>query len=189
MPADPPTALKGELGVAMRVAWSRPIPLDDVKAIGHATGTTVNDVLLTAVAGALRSYLDGRDTHVEELTAVVPFNLRPLDQPLPSDLGNRFGLVYLPLPVGTRGLPRSARRGAPPHGADQAFPGGRGLLRGARRDRPDARADRKASGRPVRHQGQRGDDQRAGAAPACLPGGDAGARRPRAGCPPPAASR
>ena len=100
MPADPPTALKGELGVAMRVAWSRPIPLGDVKAIGHATGTTVNDVLLTAVAGALRSYLDGRETHVEELTAVVPFNLRPLDQPLPSDLGNRFGLVYLPLPVG-----------------------------------------------------------------------------------------
>jgi diacylglycerol O-acyltransferase len=101
MPADPPTALKGELGVAQRVAWSSPIALDDVKAIGHATGTTVNTVLLTAVAGALRSYLGGRDTQVGELTAVVPFNLRPLDQPLPANLGNRFGLVYLPLPVGT----------------------------------------------------------------------------------------
>jgi diacylglycerol O-acyltransferase / wax synthase len=100
MPADPPTVLKGELGIAQHVAWSSPISLDDVKAIGHATGTTVNDVLLTTVAGALRSYLDGRDTRVNELTAVVPFNLRPLDQPLPSDLGNRFGLVYLPLPVG-----------------------------------------------------------------------------------------
>ena len=100
MPADPPTALKGELGVAQRVAWSSPIALDDVKAIGHATGTTVNDVLLTAVAGALRSYLGDRGTEVAEVTAVVPFNLRPLDQPLPSDLGNRFGLVYLALPVG-----------------------------------------------------------------------------------------
>ncbi|HSD24032.1 MAG TPA: wax ester/triacylglycerol synthase family O-acyltransferase [Solirubrobacterales bacterium] len=100
MPADPPTALKGELGVAQRVAWSSPIPLDEVKAIGHASGTTVNDVLLTAVAGALRSYLEGRGTQVGELTAVVPFNLRPLDQPLPPELGNRFGLVYLPLPVG-----------------------------------------------------------------------------------------
>jgi hypothetical protein len=31
---------------------------------------------------------------------MVPFNLRPLDRPLPRDLGNRFGLVYLTLPVG-----------------------------------------------------------------------------------------
>ncbi len=31
---------------------------------------------------------------------MVPFNLRPLDQPLPRELGNRFGLVYLTLPVG-----------------------------------------------------------------------------------------
>ena len=31
---------------------------------------------------------------------MVPFNLRPLDQPLPPDLGNRFGLVFLQLPVG-----------------------------------------------------------------------------------------
>ncbi len=31
----------------------------------------------------------------------MPFNLRPPDEPLPRDLGNRFGLVTLPLPVGT----------------------------------------------------------------------------------------
>ncbi len=31
---------------------------------------------------------------------MVPFNLRPLDEPLPRELGNRFGLVYLALPVG-----------------------------------------------------------------------------------------
>jgi hypothetical protein len=31
---------------------------------------------------------------------MVPFNLRPPDEPLPRDLGNRFGLVYLALPVG-----------------------------------------------------------------------------------------
>ncbi len=98
--ADPPTPLKGQLGVAQRVVWSSPIPLEEVKAIGHKTGTTVNDVLLTAVAGALRHYLIGRGGLVDELTAMVPFNLRPLDQPLPPDLGNRFGLVFLELPVG-----------------------------------------------------------------------------------------
>lgn len=31
---------------------------------------------------------------------MVPFNLRPLDEPLPRELGNRFGLVLLELPVG-----------------------------------------------------------------------------------------
>jgi diacylglycerol O-acyltransferase / wax synthase len=99
-PADPPTPLRGELGVAQRVAWSAPISLDAVKEMGHATGTTVNDVVLTAVAGALRHYLRSRNGLVDELTAFIPFNLRPLDQPLPAELGNRFGLVFLRLPVG-----------------------------------------------------------------------------------------
>ena len=76
------------------------LSLAEVKAIGHATGATVNDVLLTAMTGALHRYLAGRGSEVEEIRAMVPFNLRPLDQPLPRDLGNRFGLVYLPLPVG-----------------------------------------------------------------------------------------
>ena len=98
--ADTRTVLKGELGVPERVAWSDPIPLADVKAAGHAHGATVNDVLVAAVAGALRTYLAGRDSLVEELHAFVPFNLRPLDQPLPRNLGNRFGLVRLAIPVG-----------------------------------------------------------------------------------------
>ncbi len=97
---EPPSALKGELGVADRVAWSAPVPLEDVKTFGHAHDATVNDVVVTAVAGALRRYLRTRESLVEELTAFVPFNLRPLDQPLPADLGNRFGLVFLSLPVG-----------------------------------------------------------------------------------------
>ena len=98
--ADTRTVLKGKLGVPERVAWSDPIPLADVKAAGHAHGATVNDILVAAVAGALRTYLAGRDSLVEELHAFVPFNLRPLDQPLPRNLGNRFGLVRLAIPVG-----------------------------------------------------------------------------------------
>jgi WS/DGAT/MGAT family acyltransferase len=97
---DPKTVFKGELGVARRVAWTEPIALDDVKAIGHATGTTVNDVLLAAVSGALHRYLAEHGDSATEIRAMVPFNLRPLDQPLPRELGNRFGLVYLTLPVG-----------------------------------------------------------------------------------------
>jgi diacylglycerol O-acyltransferase len=97
---DAPTPLKGELGSVQRVAWSDPIQLEAVRDMGHRMGVTVNDLLLTAVSGALRTYLRGRDGLVDELTAFVPFNLRPLDEPLPSNLGNQFGLVFLRLPVG-----------------------------------------------------------------------------------------
>jgi hypothetical protein len=106
-PAKPPLAgsdadnvLKGELGVAQRVASSRPIRLADVKRKGHATGTTVNDVVLSAVTGALRSYLLERGSRLAEIGATVPFNLRPLSDPLPRDLGNKFGPVPVALPVG-----------------------------------------------------------------------------------------
>ena len=100
---DAPSALKGQMGVPQRVTWSDPIPLDEVKAIGHGTGTTVNDVLVAAMTGAFHAYLKRRHALVDEVRAMVPFNLRPLDQPLPRELGNRFGLVYLTLPVGIRG--------------------------------------------------------------------------------------
>ena len=57
-------------------------------------------MLLAAVSGALRHYLRERGSPVAEIQAMVPFNLRPLDQPVPRELGNKFGLVLLPLPVG-----------------------------------------------------------------------------------------
>ena len=101
-PADAETPLKGELGIARRVAWSEPFSLDRVRGIAHANGATINDVLVAAMTGALRRYLRGREALVGEIRAFVPFNLRPLDEPLPASLGNKFGLVFLPLPVGAR---------------------------------------------------------------------------------------
>lgn len=97
---DPDTLYKGPLGIEKRAAWSQPIALQDVKAVASVMGGTVNDVLLTAVAGGLRSYLLQREQPVDGLSfhAVVPFNLRSLDEPL--TLGNKFGLVFLELPVG-----------------------------------------------------------------------------------------
>jgi diacylglycerol O-acyltransferase / wax synthase len=100
MPPDPPTLLKGPLGVMKRAAWSDPIPLETVKAAGARAGGTINDVLVTAAAGALRRYLAGRGADVEDLDlrAAIPVNLRPLDQA--HRLGNQFGLVFLGLPLG-----------------------------------------------------------------------------------------
>ena len=54
---DSPTVFKGPLGVRKQVAWSAPIPVRELKAIGRALGATINEVLLCAVTGALRSYL------------------------------------------------------------------------------------------------------------------------------------
>ncbi len=101
--ADPKTAFKGKLGVVKRAVWSDPIPLAEVKACGRAMGATINDLLLTAVAGALRRYLQDHGGVADGLSirAVVPVNLRPPDAPM--ELGNRFGLVFLSLPVGTEG--------------------------------------------------------------------------------------
>jgi diacylglycerol O-acyltransferase / wax synthase len=101
IPNDQPTALRGKAGVDKAVVWSDPISLARIKDTGHAAGATVNDVLLAAVAGALRTHLVRRRSPVHDLRAIVPFNLRPLDRPLPAELGNKFGLVYLALPVTT----------------------------------------------------------------------------------------
>lgn len=99
MSPDPKTVFKGPLGVAKRAAWSEPIPLEDVKMVGRALGATINDVLLAAATGALRRYLaHGEPLYDLEVRAIVPVNLRPTQTRV--ELGNRFGLVFVPLPIG-----------------------------------------------------------------------------------------
>lgn len=100
LPDDPPTLLRGPLGVSKRVAWAEPLDLDEVKAVGRACDCTVNDVLMATAAGALRAYLIERGEDVDGVTlrATVPVNLRPLEHA--KKLGNHFGLVFLDLPVG-----------------------------------------------------------------------------------------
>jgi WS/DGAT/MGAT family acyltransferase len=101
LPADHHTALRGTVGVEKQVVWSDPVPLSRIRDAGHDAGATVNDVILAAVAGALRLHLVRRRSVVHDVRAIVPFNLRPLDVPLPAELGNMFGLVYLSLPLAT----------------------------------------------------------------------------------------
>jgi len=100
MPDDSPTRFKGKPGIDKRVAWAEPLPLDDVKTVGRALDASVNDLLLSCVAGALRDYLieHGDDVDALTLRALVPVNLRPMEKAY--KLGNRFGLVFLDLPVG-----------------------------------------------------------------------------------------
>jgi WS/DGAT/MGAT family acyltransferase len=100
MEDDSPTRLKGTPGHTKRVAWCAPIPLLEVKAIGKALNCSINDVLLSCVAGAIGQYLaaHGDATHSKEIRAMVPVNLRSMDKAY--ELGNQFGLAPVVLPIG-----------------------------------------------------------------------------------------
>lgn len=99
LPPDRKTIFKGSCGIAKRTAWSKPIPLSEVKAVGKAMGGTVNDVLLSTVTGALRRYMEsrGESTAQTNIRTVMPVNLRPEKDA--DKLGYCFGLVFLSLPV------------------------------------------------------------------------------------------
>ncbi len=99
---DQKTIFKGKCNTYKQAAWSSTIRLEEVKEVGKLMGGTVNDVLLSAVTGALRRYLEDRGEPVEgvNIRAVVPVSLRP-EEDL-AKLGNRFGLVFLSLPIGVR---------------------------------------------------------------------------------------
>lgn len=101
MPDDSRTRLKGKPNGAKQVAWSEPLPLDEVKLIGKALGGSVNDVLMASVAGAIGAYLRAKGDHVPhgtDVRAMVPVNLRKAGKE--QKLGNAFGLVPLVLPIG-----------------------------------------------------------------------------------------
>jgi WS/DGAT/MGAT family acyltransferase len=100
MADDSPTLLKGKPNGTKRVAWGEPVGLDQVKWIGKALGCSINDVLLASVSGAIGDWLreQGDDPAGKEIRAMVPVNLRPLEDAW--KLGNRFGLAPLVLPIG-----------------------------------------------------------------------------------------
>lgn len=96
---DPPSPFKGAFSLPKRVAWSAPVAIADVKAIGALADAKVNDVLVAGMTGALRAYLQRRGVDVAHTTlrALVPVDLRPRERAL--ELGNDFGLVLLELAV------------------------------------------------------------------------------------------
>ncbi len=99
MPSDTPTRFKGKPNGTKRVAWCEPIALPEVKAVSRALGCSINDILLSCVAGAMRRYLAdcGDRTEGVECRAMVPIDLR---RPGDVELGNRFGIIAVELPVG-----------------------------------------------------------------------------------------
>lgn len=89
----PTSVLNRSLSPLRRLAWAER-PLDDLRRIKRVYGTTVNDVMLAAVAGGVRAYLAGRGEQPAPLKAMVPVNVRS-----PGEvLGNHISFVFAELP-------------------------------------------------------------------------------------------
>ncbi len=97
---NPDSAVAGIAGREKQAVWSAPLELQRVKEIAERAGATVNDVLVSALAGALERYQSEHGGRAVDLPTMIPVNLRPLHLPLPRELGNRFSLVVLILPSG-----------------------------------------------------------------------------------------
>ena len=97
LPADPPT-FRCELGLVKRAAWSGPIPLPRLRSLAREHQATVNDVLMGTLAGVLRGSLieAGAPAPARDIRAMVPVFLGARD----GEMGNRFGLAFVDLPVG-----------------------------------------------------------------------------------------
>ena len=94
----PPTPLNVQIGPHRRLLFVRN-DLGDFRRVKNAFGTTVNDVVLATVAGALNRWLRSRGVRTEglELRALVPVSIRTEDQH--HHLGNRIAAMRGPLPV------------------------------------------------------------------------------------------
>jgi diacylglycerol O-acyltransferase len=99
---NPQNLFSGAPGVEKRAVWSGPRAIKEVKRVSRLTGATVNDVLVAAISGAVNTYQRDHGADPVDLTTMIPVNVRPPDQPLPRELGNRFALVYLKMPTGVR---------------------------------------------------------------------------------------
>jgi diacylglycerol O-acyltransferase / wax synthase len=100
MLADQKNPMRAPLTGAKSMTWTDPVPLDAVKLVAKATDSTVNDVALTVLAGALYRYFAHDGAVPYRVGVTVPFNLRDLDEPLDPTVGNQIGLVFISLPVG-----------------------------------------------------------------------------------------
>jgi len=106
MTPDPKEVLKGRLGVRKTCAWSDPISFDKFNGIAKVVGCKINDLLLSCVAGAFREELmrAGKDVDGQQIHVTLPVNLRAEEKMTLGggleELGNCFGTVFVPLPVG-----------------------------------------------------------------------------------------
>ncbi len=96
--AAPSSVFNVEIGPHRRFAITQ-ADLAELKRVKDAHGGTVNDVILSIVAGGIGKYLRarGHDTEGLELRAMVPVSVRADEEH--GALGNRISAMMAPLPV------------------------------------------------------------------------------------------
>jgi WS/DGAT/MGAT family acyltransferase len=99
MGAPPAGPFDTQIGPARRFAMAE-ASFARIREIKHALGGTVNDVVLTAVAGGLHDLLDHRDepTKGRTLRVMVPVSVRSKAEQ--GDVGNRVAPAFVDVPVG-----------------------------------------------------------------------------------------
>jgi len=117
-PPAPPSRLNGAM-TSVRHLATHTRPMEDLKVIKRHFGTTVNDVLLSACAGALRGL--GEDSAVK---AMVPVSVQAPGE----EWGNRIAFLFLDLPCQEEDpvwrlrdvhvAMRDRKRGGVPEGSD-----------------------------------------------------------------------
>lgn len=98
--SDQRSLLTNRIGVVKKVTWTQPMDLDEIKRIAKTAGATVNDIMVTIVSGALHRYMHKRDALIKQVRTAIPVNLRKKSKG--QTLGNKFGLVFLTLPIGEK---------------------------------------------------------------------------------------
>jgi len=92
----PGSSLNRPIGAGRTLAATS-VNLDAVKSAARGRGGTVNDVLLTAVAGALHTLLAERGESVERLVISVPVSAR--QHGAARQLGNQVGVIPMTIPT------------------------------------------------------------------------------------------
>jgi WS/DGAT/MGAT family acyltransferase len=95
----PTNVLNGPLGPHRRWAWAR-ADLAEAKEVKDAVGGTINDVVLTAIAGGFRRYLAARGESVTDdlVRSLVPVSVRRPEEK--GRLGNHVSAMFADLPIG-----------------------------------------------------------------------------------------
>jgi diacylglycerol O-acyltransferase len=95
------TPLNKPIGPHRRFDWLA-MDLNDVKNVRKRLGGSLNDVVLTTVAGAVQRFLEGRRVHVDflDFRVMAPVSVRSAEEK--GTLGNRVSAWIIDLPLAER---------------------------------------------------------------------------------------
>lgn len=96
LPQAPRTSLNRPVGQRRAIALTR-IDLDDIHIAARSRGGTINDAVVSAAAGALRTLLAGRGEDLADVVFSLPVSARR--NTAAADLGNQVGVIPVAVPA------------------------------------------------------------------------------------------